>query len=83
VRKPRGKKLLRKSEHIYEYSINMDLTQIGLEGVDWIGRAQSTDKGRAVMNAKMNYLVTLNVGNLLYSSETIRFSRRTLLRGVS
>jgi hypothetical protein len=58
VRKPKGKKLLRKPEYIYEYNINMDLTQIGLEGVDWIDRAQGTDKGRAVMNAIMNYLVT-------------------------
>ena len=57
----------------------MYLTQIGLEGVDWIGLAQGKDKGRAVMNTKINYLVTLNVGNLLSSSEIVRFSRRILI----
>ena len=44
VRKPKGKKLRRKTEHKNEYNINMDLTQIDLEGVDWIDRAQGRDK---------------------------------------
>jgi len=58
VRKTKGKKLLRKPEHKIGCNTNMDLTQIGLEGVDWIDRAKGRNKGRAVMNAKMNYLVT-------------------------
>ena len=59
VRKPKGKKLRRKTEHKNEYNINMDLTQIDLEGVDWIDRAQGRDKegGGAIVNAEMNFFL--------------------------
>jgi hypothetical protein len=32
----------------------MDLLEIGLGGVDWIGVAQDRDKWRALVNAVMN-----------------------------
>jgi hypothetical protein len=32
----RGRDQLRTPEHRWEYNINMYLTEIGLEGVDWI-----------------------------------------------
>ena len=37
----------------------MDLTQIDLEGVDWIDRAQGRDKegGGAIVNAEMNFFL--------------------------
>jgi hypothetical protein len=35
----------------------MDLREIGLGGVDWIGLAQDRDQWRAVVNAVMNLRV--------------------------
>jgi hypothetical protein len=38
-------------------NINMDLAEIGLSGVDWIGRAPDRDKWRAVLRAVMKLRV--------------------------
>jgi hypothetical protein len=38
-------------------NIKMDLLEIGLCGVDWIGLAQDTDKWRALVNAVMKLQV--------------------------
>jgi hypothetical protein len=38
-------------------NIQVDLTEIGWGGVDWIGMAQDRDKWRALVNAVMNLLV--------------------------
>jgi hypothetical protein len=38
-------------------NIKMDLLEIGLGGVDWIGLAQDREKLRAVMNVVMNLQV--------------------------
>jgi hypothetical protein len=35
----------------------MDLAEIELDGVDWIGLAQDRDKWRALVNAAMNLRV--------------------------
>jgi hypothetical protein len=35
-------------------NIRMDVGEIGLGGVDWIGMAQSRDKWRALVNSVMN-----------------------------
>jgi hypothetical protein len=35
----------------------MDITEIGLEGADWIHRAQDRDQWRAVVNTVMNFRV--------------------------
>jgi hypothetical protein len=38
-------------------NIKMDLPDIGLGGVDWIGLVQDRDKWRAFVNAVMNHQV--------------------------
>jgi hypothetical protein len=41
----------------WEDGIRMDLREIGLGGVDWIGLAQDRDRWRAVVSAVMNLRV--------------------------
>jgi hypothetical protein len=36
VRKPEGKRLLRRPRHRWEDNIGMDLREIGWEGVNWM-----------------------------------------------
>jgi hypothetical protein len=42
----------------------MDLLEIGLGGVDWIGLAQDRYRWRALVNAAMNIQVPYNAGKL-------------------
>jgi hypothetical protein len=44
VGKPEGKKTLRRSKRNWEDNIKTDLTEIRLEGVDWIHLAQDRDQ---------------------------------------
>jgi hypothetical protein len=54
VRKPEGKKRVRKPRHRWEYGIRMDLTQTGWGGgVEWIHLAQDRDRWQVVLNAVM------------------------------
>jgi hypothetical protein len=39
-------------------NIRLDLGEVGLGDVDWIGLAQDRDKWRALVNAVMNLRVT-------------------------
>jgi hypothetical protein len=43
IGKPEGKKPLRRSRHIWEDNIKMDVREIGLESVDWIHMVQDRD----------------------------------------
>jgi len=45
--------------------------------VDWIYLAQDKDRWRALM------IMVMNMGNFVTSSVSVRFSRRTMLHGVS
>jgi hypothetical protein len=54
VRKPEGKRPLRRHRHRWECNIRMDLTEIGWEGVDWMHLAEDRDHWWAVMNMVMN-----------------------------
>ena len=51
MRKPEGKRSLRRPRHRWEDNIKMDLQKVGCGGMDWIDVAQDTDMWRAVVNA--------------------------------
>jgi hypothetical protein len=58
----------------------MDLHEVGWGSMAWTDLAQ--DRGRCV-NAVVNLRVPQNAGNFLTNWESLRFSRRTVLQGVS
>jgi hypothetical protein len=57
VRKPKGKRPLRKPRHRCEDNIRMDLTEVGWESVDWIHLAQNRDQWLALVNMIMIFKV--------------------------
>jgi hypothetical protein len=83
VGKPERKRILRRPRPRWENNIKLDLQEVTYEGMDWINVVQDRDSWRAVVNAVMNLRVPQNAGNFLTSSQSVSFSRRTLLHGVS
>jgi hypothetical protein len=57
VGKPEGKRPLGKSRHRWIDNIKMDLLEIGVSVVDWIGLAQDMYRWRALVNSVMNLRV--------------------------
>jgi hypothetical protein len=57
VRKPEGKRPLRRPRRRWIYNIKMDLLEIGMGIVDWIGLAQDRYRWRALVNSVMNLRV--------------------------
>jgi hypothetical protein len=57
VRKPEGKRPVRRPRCTCIDNIKMDLLEIGLSVVDWIGLAQDRYRCRALVNAVMNLRV--------------------------
>jgi hypothetical protein len=57
VGKPEGKKPLGRPRRRREYSIKMDLREIGWGGMDWIYLVQDRDQWRALLNMVMNLRV--------------------------
>jgi hypothetical protein len=57
VGKPEGKRPLGKSRRGWIDNIKMDLLEIGLNVVDWIGLTQDRDRWRALVNSVMNLRV--------------------------
>jgi hypothetical protein len=66
VRRPEGKRPLRKTWRRREDNIKMDLQEEGWS-MDWIELTQNRDKWRALVNAVMNFKVIIFV-NFLYRS---------------
>jgi hypothetical protein len=64
VGKPEGKRPLGRPRHRWVDDIEMDLTEIGWDGMDWIDLAQDRDQWRALVNTVMNLWVPQNAGNL-------------------
>jgi hypothetical protein len=54
VGKPEGKRPLGRLRRRWIDNINMDLSEIGLNVVDWIGLAQDRYRWRALVNSVMN-----------------------------
>jgi hypothetical protein len=54
VGKPEGRRPLGKLRRRWIDNIKMDLLEIGLSVVDWIGLAQDTYRWRAIVNSVMN-----------------------------
>jgi hypothetical protein len=57
VGKPEGKRSLGRPRHRWIDDIKMDLLEIGLSVVDWIGLVQDRYRWRALVNAVMNLRV--------------------------
>jgi hypothetical protein len=57
VGKPEEKRPLGKPRRRWVYYINMDLREIGWDGVDWIDMAQDRDQWRALVNTVLNFRV--------------------------
>jgi len=83
VGKPEGRRLLGRPSRRWEDNIKMDLQEVGCVGMDWIDLTQDRDRWLPLGNAVMNLRVPLNLQNFLTSWKPVRFSRRTVLRGVS
>ena len=61
----------------------MDLQEVGGGFGDWVGLTQDRDRWRALVSTAMNLGVTKMRGISWLAAEPVRFSRRTLLYGVS
>jgi len=54
VGKPEGKRLLERHRHKWEDNIEIDHTEIGWEGMDWICVPQDMDLQQTVVNVVTN-----------------------------
>jgi hypothetical protein len=54
VKKPEGRRPLRRPRLRWEDSIGMDLREVGCGCVDWMELAQDRDRWRALVSAVMN-----------------------------
>jgi hypothetical protein len=54
VRKPEGKRPLGRPRRRWSDNIKMDLLEIGLNVLDWIGLAQDRYRWRGLVNSVMN-----------------------------
>jgi hypothetical protein len=63
--KPEGKRTLGRLRRRWEDSIKADVQEVGCGVMDWIGLAQDTDRWRALVNAVMNFQVSLKCGESL------------------
>ena len=57
VGKPEGKRPLGRPRHRWVDNIRMDLQGVGCGYMDWIGRAQDSDRWRMLVNELMNLWV--------------------------
>jgi hypothetical protein len=54
VRKPEGRRPLRRPRHKWVDNIKIDLRETQWDGMDWIDLAQDRDQCRALVNMVMN-----------------------------
>jgi hypothetical protein len=58
VGKAEGKRPLGRPRHRWVDNTKMDLTEIGLDGMNWIDLAQDRNQWRALVNTVMNLRVS-------------------------
>jgi len=68
VGRPDVKRPLGRPRRIWEDDIKMDLSEMRLRGMGWIGLDQERDRWLTLVNAIMNLRIPLNAGNFLISS---------------
>jgi hypothetical protein len=83
VGKPEGRRPLGKPRRRCEDIIRMDLWEVGCVFFDWMDLVHDRDKWCALVIAVINLWVPENARNFMTSCRPVRFSRRTLLHGVS
>ena len=83
VGKPEGKRPLGRPRRRWQDNIKMDLQEVGGDCEDWMELAQDRDRWRALVSTVMNLRVPKIRGISRLAAETVSFSRRTLLHGVS
>jgi hypothetical protein len=59
------------------------LKEIGWDIMDWTDLARVRDTWRALVNTKINFLISLKSGNFSTSWGTVSFSRRAPLHGIN
>jgi hypothetical protein len=64
VRKPEGKRPLRRPRRRWVDNIRMDRGEVGWGDVDWIDLAQDRNRWRALVNSVLNLRVPWNAGKL-------------------
>jgi hypothetical protein len=57
VRKPEGRRPLGRPKCRWVYGIRMDLGEVRLGDVDWIGLSQDRNRLRALVNSVLNFRV--------------------------
>jgi hypothetical protein len=70
-RKARGKETTRRPRCKWMDNIKMDLSEIGLNVVDWIGLAQDRYRWRALVNSVMNFRDRYNAGNYRVAAQLV------------
>jgi hypothetical protein len=81
--KPEGKRALGRPRRRWEDNIEMDLEEVGGICGDWMELARDRDGWRTLVGAVRNLRVPKMRGIPWLAAEPVRFSRRTLLHGVS
>ena len=83
VGKPEGKWPLGGPRRRWEDNIKMDLQEVGGGYGDWMELFQDRDRWWALVSKVMNFRVPKMRGISWLAAESVSFSRRTLLHGVS
>jgi hypothetical protein len=83
VGKPEGKRPLGRPRCRWIGNIKMDLLELGVSVVDWIGLAQDRYRWRALVNSVMNFWVSQNAGKLPSGCTTCGLLGGTQLHRVS
>jgi hypothetical protein len=80
VGKSDGKRPLGRPRRRWVDNIQIDLREIGWDGVDWIDMAQEMDYWRALVNTVLNLRVPCNAGKFLSVCPISGSSRRAQFR---